>query len=110
MARIPFSISISDVDIESLNTEDDFNREAARLLPEVTKQLATQSAEAAWDSAQCELKKIPGFTLNNSAHDKAAFIRDAAKSFRLEPEGQRKTEDAIVDQLKELKVQHEQDS
>jgi hypothetical protein len=99
------SIPLGSVDLEGLKTDDDFRREAQRLLPDVLTGIGEKSAEVAWNELQKSFRGIPGFKGNSSSSDKSRFIREAGQNHRRNASAQdrRTVEDSIIEQLREMK-------
>jgi len=62
-------IDLGHVDFDSLETDDDFRREAQRILPKAIVQLGEAVGEKAWTATQKGLKG-PGIKLSTSSSDK----------------------------------------
>jgi hypothetical protein len=99
------SIPLGSVDLDRLKTDDDFRREARRLLPDVLTGIGEKSAEVAWNELQKSFRGIPGFKGNSSSSDKSRFIREAGQNHRRNANDQdrRAVEDSIIEQLREMK-------
>jgi hypothetical protein len=97
MSNLNIRLDLGSVDLAGLHTEDDYRREARRLLPSALSRLGEAVGKAAWDELQRSFKGIPGFKGNNSSSDRARFIREAGEEYK------RKIEDNIVAQIKEQK-------
>jgi hypothetical protein len=98
-------IDLGHVDVSRLTSEEDFHREARRLIPKVLVQIGEAAGETAWKELQRGLKGIPGFKPNSSSSDRRSFIREAGENYRKRASGEdkRKLEEHIVQQLKEHK-------
>ena len=105
MSTHTHKISLGHVDASRLETEDDFRREAKRLLPNALVQVGEATGEVAWDELQKGLRGVPGFKANSSSGDKSKFIREAGQNYRrqVSAKDRRELEDYIVARLRELK-------
>jgi len=98
-------ISFGNVDVSKLESEDDFRREAQRLLPNALVQVGEATGEVAWNELQKSFRGVPGFKANTSSSDKRKFIREAGQNYRRQvtAKDRRQLEDYIVARLRELK-------
>lgn len=105
MSRHTFSIPLGSVNVDKLETDDDFRREAQRLLPDALTRIGEKTGEVAWAELQKGLKGIPGFKPNSSSTDKARFIREAGQNHRRSASSQDRmeVENHIIGQLREMK-------
>lgn len=105
MSKQNIRIDLGNVDFGSLHTEQDFRREASRLVPKALVQLGETAGEQAWTELQKGLRGIKGMKVNNSSSDKRKFIREAGENYRKDASvaDKRELEDHIVEQLKERK-------
>lgn len=105
MSKHMHKISLGNVDVSKLQTEDDFWREAQRLLPNALEQVGEATGEVAWNELQKSFRGAPGFKANTSSGDKRKFIREAGQNYRRQvtAEDRRQLEDYIVARLRELK-------
>lgn len=106
MQEYLLKIDFRNVDLASVETEDDFHREAKRLLPGYLVQLGEAVAERTWDESQKRLKS-PGVKLNTSSSDKRKFIKEAGKNYqrKASTKDRKQLEDYIVQQLRSYKEQ-----
>ena len=105
MSTLTFSIPLGSVDLDKLLTDDDYRREAQRLLPDALTRIGEKTAEVAWNELQKCFRGIPGFKANSSSSDKARFIREGGENHRRNASAQdrRGIEDHIIQQLREMK-------
>lgn len=105
MSTISFTIPLGSVNLGGLNTDEDFRREAERLLPTVLTQIGEQTAEFAWTELQKSFRRIPSFKCNSSASDKSKFVRDGGQNHRRSANaGYRlRVTNHIIERLRELK-------
>jgi hypothetical protein len=105
MSNLNIRLDLGSVDLAGLHTEDDYRREARRLLPSALSRLGEAVGKAAWDELQRSFKGIPGFKGNNSSSDRARFIREAGEEYKrkVNQSDKQKIEDNIVAQIKEQK-------
>jgi hypothetical protein len=59
MSTHTHKISLGHVDVSRLETEDDFRREAQRLLPNALVQVGEAAGEVAWDECHWALQNQP---------------------------------------------------
>lgn len=105
MSTLNFSIPLGSVDLNKLETDADYRREAQRLLPEALTRIGEKTAEVAWTELQKSLRGVPGFKSNSSSSDKSRFIREGGQNHRRNASAQdrRAIEDHIIQQLREMK-------
>ena len=106
MANRKFEITFGRVDVSNLETEEDFRREARRILPEALVQIGEKSGEIAWNDLQKSFRKVPGYKPNSSSSEKRKFIREAGENYRrkVSAKDRQEIEDYIVARLRQLKV------
>ena len=94
-------LTFCDVDFDSLQTDEDFRREAQRILPEVIVQLGEAIGEKAWD----QVRKALGRSTSASASERGKFIREAGESYQrdLSAKERKELENNLVRQLREQK-------
>ncbi len=105
MSTVNFTIPLGSVDLDKLETDDDFHREAERLLPDALTKIGEKTAELAWTELQKSFRRVPGFKVNSSSSDKAKFIREGGQKYRRDAStGDRNgVRDHLVHQLREMK-------
>lgn len=105
MSTLTFSIPLGSVDLDKLETDEDYRREAQRLLPDALTRIGENTAEVAWNQLQKSFRGIPGFKGNSSSSDKSRFIREGGQNHRRNASSQdrRKMENHIIEQLREMK-------
>ena len=52
MSTLTFSIPLGSVNLDDLETDEDFRREAHRLVPDALKRIGEKTAEIAWKELQ----------------------------------------------------------
>ncbi len=94
------------VDFDALRTDEDFRREAGRLLPAVLAQLSRAAAGAAWDKSRETREGIGGMAGTPSAAEEERFMGGEPAGFRARAtdEELREIEDEVVRLLKEHKA------
>lgn len=102
MMNYSIKLNLGDVNISSLQSEDDLRREAKRLLPRVLVQVGESVGEKTWEAIRKGLKG-PHFKPNTSATEKRKFIQEAGRNYQRSASSQdkRKLEDDIVEHLKQ---------
>ncbi len=105
MSKFNFLIPLGSVDLEKLETDTDYRREAQRLLPDALTRIGEKAAEVAWTELQKSFRGIPGFKGNSSSSDKSRLIREGGQNHRRNASAQdrRAIEDHIIQQLREMK-------
>ncbi len=105
MSTLTFSIPLGSVNLDKLETEEDFRREAHRLVPDALTGIGEKSADIAWNKLQKGLRGISGFKVNSSSSDKSRFVRKGGQNYRRDASSQhrREVENHIIDQLREMK-------
>jgi hypothetical protein len=105
VSTLNFSIPLGSVDLNKLETDADYRREAQRLLPEALTRIGEKTAEVAWTELQKSLRGIRGLKGNSSSSDKSRFIREGGQNHRRNASDQdrRAIEDHIIQQLREMK-------
>ena len=100
-----FSIPLGSVDLDMLETEEDYRREAERLVPDALVRIGEGAAEVAWNKLRKGFRGIPGFKASSSSSDKSRFIREGGRNYRRSSTSQDRREVAnhIIEQLRELK-------
>ena len=105
MSTLTFSIPLGSVNLDDLETDEDFRREAHRLVPDALKRIGEKTAEIAWKELQRSFRGIPGVKVNSSSSDKSRFVSEGGQNYRRDASSQhrREVENHIIDQLRELK-------
>lgn len=105
MSTYDIPIHLGSVDLDKLETDEDFRREAQRLLPDALTRIGEKTAELAWNELQKSFRGIPGFKANSSSSDKSRFIREGGQKHRRDASTQvrRELENHIVQQLRGMK-------
>ena len=104
VASIDIKISLGEVDLDSLHTEEDIRAAAKKLILTALKEICEAAAETMWKEMQKAFSG-PGFKANNSASDKQKFIADAGRKYAREASAKDKKEleDYIVEQIRSRK-------
>lgn len=101
MQKNHIRIDFTQIDLSSLETEDDFRREAKNLLPEALVQIGEAMGEETWNALQTG-QKSPGLKVNTSSSEKRKFVKQAGKSYQrgASAKDRKEIEDYIVQQLR----------
>jgi hypothetical protein len=97
MSKFQIDIDFSNVDFSSLETEDDFQAEAKKLLPAALVKLGEAVALQTWEELQ---QKFSG---KSSQSEKRKFIQETGKNYQRKASIREKQEleDYIVEQLRQ---------
>jgi len=100
MSKFQIDIDFSDVDLNSLETEEDFKREAKILLPQALQKLGESIAEQTWEELQKNLKQ-GGSKSKGSPLEKRKFIQETGRTYQRKASSREKQEleDYIVEEL-----------
>jgi hypothetical protein len=106
MKEYQIKLPTEGVDFDSLRTDQDFRREARRLLPAVLAQLSGEAAGAAWDKWRETREGIGGMAGTPSDAERKRFMVGEPAGFRARAteEELREIEDEVVQQLREHKT------
>lgn len=101
MQKNLIKIDFGQIDVSSLETEDDFRAEARRLLPEALIQIGEAMGEETWNALQ-QGQKGSGLKISTSSSEKRKFVRDAGKNYQrgATARDRKEIEDYIVEQLR----------
>ena len=101
-----FEIPAERVDFDALRTDEDFRREAGRLLPAVLTQLSEDAAGSAWDKSRETHEGLGGMAGTPSAAEEERFKAGEPGGFRARATDAelRAIEDEVVRQLREHKA------
>jgi hypothetical protein len=80
MGSINIRISLAQVDLDALGTDEQIRAAAKWLVPNALREMGEASAEIVWKEMQKAFRG-PGFKPNNSASDKRKFIDDAGREY-----------------------------
>jgi hypothetical protein len=107
MQKHHIRIEFRHVELSYLETEDDFRREAKRLLPEALVQLGEAIGEETWSTLQKGLRGSK-FKVNTSSSEKQKFVKEAGKNYRTKASAKerKELEDYIVQQLRKHQEQY----
>ena len=107
MQNHQIKIEFGQVDLSSLETEEDFRREAKNLLPEALVQLGEAIGEETWNTLQ-EGKKGSKFKVNTSSAEKQKFVKETGKNYKTKASAKdrKELEDYIVQQLRQHQEQN----
>ncbi|MEH2060799.1 MAG: hypothetical protein V7K50_00765 [Nostoc sp.] len=97
-------IDFSNIDLASLETEEDFQREAKMLLPKALVKLGESVGEKTWEELQVKLQATGG-KLKSSPSEKRRFIQETGRTYQRNASNREKQEleDYIVEQLRQRK-------
>ena len=83
MPIVSCDVDLAKVDLASLKSDDDYDKEAERLMPSMIRTMADEVAERSWNDMVKMLKKasrkIGTFKTTNS--EKQKFLREARSEF-----------------------------
>ncbi|MBH8576252.1 hypothetical protein I8752_25325 [Nostocaceae cyanobacterium CENA369] len=100
MSKFQIDIDFSNVDLTSLETDDDFKREAKILLPQALVKLGETVGEKTWD----ELNKTKGAGTKQkfSQSEKRKFVQETGKNYQRQASNRERQEleNYIVEQLR----------
>lgn len=104
MSKFQINIDFSNVDLASLDTEDDFRMEAKKLLPKALIQLGETVGEKTWEELQKSTKK-PETKRNSSQSEKRKFIQETVRNYQRSASSRERQEleNYIVEQLRNYK-------
>ncbi len=97
-------VDFKTVDFASLDTDEDFRKEAQRLLPQTLVQVGEAMAEKTWDELQKEMQKS-GMKAGGSQSAKRKFVQETKRTYQRNASSRdkRELEDYIVEKLREYK-------
>lgn len=106
MNKFQISLDFNDVDLGSLETEDDFCQEAKRLLPKALVKLGESVGEKTWEDLQKSLK-APGGKVSSQS-EKRKFIQETGRTYHRNASNRERQEmeEYIVEQLHKHKQSH----
>ncbi|MDM9584599.1 MULTISPECIES: hypothetical protein [unclassified Nostoc] len=104
MSKFQIDIDFSNIDLASLETEEDFQREAKMLLPKALIKLGESVGEKTWEELQEKLQGNGG-KLKSSPSEKRRFIQETGRTYQRNASNREKQEleEYIVDQLRQHK-------
>ncbi|MBG1264433.1 hypothetical protein [Nostoc commune] len=104
MSKFQIDIDFSNIDLASLETEEDFQREARTLLPKVLAKLGENVGEKTWEELQQKLQGTGG-KLKSSPSEKRKFMQETARTYQrnASKRERQELEDYIVEQLRQHK-------
>lgn len=97
-------IDLKSVDVASLDADEDFRKEAQRLLPQALVQVGEAMAEKTWEELQKEMQKS-GMKSGGSQNAKRKFIQETKRTYQRNASSRdkRELEDYIVEKLRQYK-------
>ncbi|MBD2773890.1 hypothetical protein [Iningainema tapete] len=97
MSKFQISIDLENVDLASLDTEEDFREEAKRLLTKTLIKVGESMGEKTWENLQKGLK--------GSQSEKRKFILETGRNYQKNASRRERQEleDYIVEQLRQHK-------
>ena len=97
-------IDLKNVDFASLDADEDFRKEAQRLLPLALVKVGEAMAEKTWDELQKEMQKS-GMKASASQSAKRKFVQETKRTYQRNASSRdkRELEDYIVEKLREYK-------
>jgi hypothetical protein len=101
MGKFQIDIDFSSVDLASLETEEDFQREAKILLPQALFKVGETVGEKTWEELHKSLNE-PGTKQRSSQSDKRRFIQETGRTYQRNASSREKQElqEYIVEQLR----------
>ncbi|MEH1821153.1 MAG: hypothetical protein V7L31_19080 [Nostoc sp.] len=104
MSKFQIDIDFSSIDLASLETEEDFQREAKILLPKALIKLGESVGEKTWEELQLKLQATGG-KLKSSPSEKRRFIQETGRTYQRNASNREKQEleEYIVEQLRQHK-------
>ncbi|MBN3871878.1 hypothetical protein [Nostoc sp. JL33] len=104
MSNFQIDIDFSNIDLASLETEEDFEREAKMLLPKALVKLGESVGEKTWEELQQKLQATGG-KLKSSPSEKRRFIQETGRTYQRNASNREKQEleEYIVEQLRQHK-------
>jgi hypothetical protein len=105
MSKFQIDIDFSNIDLASLETEEDFQREAKILLPKVLVKLGESVGEKTWEELQQKLQASGG-KLKSSPTEKRKFMQETGRTYQRNASNREKQEleEYIVEQLRQHKL------
>ncbi|MDZ8226048.1 MULTISPECIES: hypothetical protein [unclassified Nostoc] len=103
MSKFQIDIDFSNIDLASLETEEDFQREAKTLLPKVLVKLGESVGEKTWEELQQKLQGTGG--IKSSLNEKRKFMQETGRTYQrnASKRERQELEDYIVEQLRQHK-------
>ncbi|RCJ39216.1 hypothetical protein A6770_12305 [Nostoc minutum NIES-26] len=100
MSKFQINIDFSNVDFTSLETDDDFTREAKILLPQALVKLGETVGEKTWE--ELNKTKGTGTKQKSSQSEKRKFIQETGKNYQRHASNRERQEleEYIVEQLR----------
>ncbi|MGB3649842.1 MAG: hypothetical protein WBA41_01335 [Rivularia sp. (in: cyanobacteria)] len=97
-------IDLKTVDLSSLDTDEDFRKEAQRLLPQALVQVGEAMAEKTWEELQKDMQKS-GMKAGASQSAKRKFVQETKRTYQRNASSRdkRELEDYIVEKLHQYK-------
>lgn len=104
MTKFQIEIDFSSVDLASLETEEDFQREAKNLIPKALVKIGENVGEQTWEELQKKLKG-QGAKLSSSQTEKRKFIQETGRTYQRKASNRERqeVEDYIIQQLRQRK-------
>ncbi|MBE9003685.1 hypothetical protein IQ259_01235 [Fortiea sp. LEGE XX443] len=106
MSKFQIDIDFSSIELNTLDTDEDFKREAKTLLPQALQKLGESVGEQTWEELQKNLKQV-GSKSKGSQLEKRKFIQETGRTYQRKASSREKQEleDYIVEQLRNLQNQ-----
>ncbi|MGD1871559.1 MAG: hypothetical protein ACFB02_00750 [Mastigocoleus sp.] len=97
-------IEMSSVDFASLETDEDFQQEAQKLLPAALVKLGENVAERTWEELQNH-QNSSSVKLKSSQSEKRRFIQQTARTYQRQASSRdrKELEEYIIEKLREHK-------
>jgi hypothetical protein len=106
MSKFQINIDFSSVDLDALETEEDFKTEAKLLLPQALQKLGESIGERTWEELENNLKQA-GSKSKGSQLERRKFIQETGRTYQRKASSREKQELEvyIVEQLRDLHSQ-----
>ncbi|MCC5641037.1 hypothetical protein LC593_35460 [Nostoc sp. CHAB 5844] len=106
MSKFQIDIDFSNIELNTLETDEDLHREAKILLPQALQKLGESIGEQTWEELQKNLQQA-GSKSKGSQLEKRKFIQETGRTYQRKASSREKQEleDYIVEQLRILQNQ-----
>ncbi|MBE9210648.1 hypothetical protein IQ244_29925 [Nostoc sp. LEGE 06077] len=106
MSKFQIDIDFSNIDVNALETDEDFHREAKALLPQALQKLGESIGEKTWEELQKNLQQA-GSKAKGSQLEKRKFIQETGRTYQRRASSREKQEleDYLVEELRTLQNQ-----
>jgi hypothetical protein len=103
MSKFNIELDFKDVDLDSLETEEEFRACAKTLIPKAVIKLGEAVADKTWEDLQEKLK-AQGIKVSSAPSEKRKFVSETVRNYQKNVSNREKQEleDYIVEQLRDL--------